>query len=157
LTGRSGGFRKEILGNQFKTSTQAAILDVKELVLVGASYIWCQHREFVKEETTTPLEHPFFHSSVDIKLIWVSSQCGSEVMWCKPHQNSYKLNIDALLFPNRSGVSGAIIRKGKGEAVAYSNRCMWRLVNRFIHQMCKVIRMYEPDILIMVKWHIIQI
>jgi hypothetical protein len=60
LTGRSGGFGKEILGNQFKTSTQAAILDVKELVLVGASYIWCQHREFVKEETTAPPEHPFF-------------------------------------------------------------------------------------------------
>ena len=122
LVDRSGSIvLEELLRNQQPNSTE--ITDLKELIVVGAWYIWWQRREYVKRESIAQPRQTAFAIQA-LKSNYCVAQAKTqpkEIIWSKPKLNSYKLNIDACFFPNGSGATGAIIRNDKGEAIAGSS------------------------------------
>jgi hypothetical protein len=93
---------EEILRDLIQVQNGIIKTDLKELILVGAWYIWWQRREFVKGESVSPPRQSAF-SIQALKSNYCAAERKSEpkeVNWCKPPMNSYKLNVDACFFTN---------------------------------------------------------
>lgn len=122
---------EEILRDQFQVSTNAALSDLKALILVGAWYIWWQRSELVKGEQLAPPGHTAF-SIQALTANYGGAQANAvpkEVWWCKPKPNTYKLNIDACFCRNRPGAAGAIVQNEKGQAISGSSCTLDNLID----------------------------
>jgi hypothetical protein len=117
---------EEILRDLIQVQNGIIKTDLKELILVGAWYIWWQRREFVKGESVSPPRQSAF-SIQALKSNYCAAERKSEpkeVNWCKPPMNSYKLNVDACFFPNGTGAVCTIIRDGHGPYHAILSDCI---------------------------------
>jgi hypothetical protein len=74
----------------------------------------------VKGESVAPVERSSF--SIQAFTVNYRSEARNKTpkyeSWCKPLLNKYKVNNDALYFPNRLGVIAAVLRNDRGKGIA---------------------------------------
>ena len=126
LVDRSGSVvLEELLRNHFNTPDHLAAVGLKEIIAVGAWYIWWQRREAVKGETVAPPSRTSFSiHALALNFQEADSRATTrEIKWSRPASGTYKLNVDGCFFSNGTGASGAVVRNSRGDTMA--GMCGW--------------------------------
>ena len=90
---------EEMLCNNIETLGDLKHVRIKELLAVGAWYIWWQRREAVKgEKVAPPARSSFAIQALTLNYKGAEKGVPHKIPWTRPRPRSYKLNVDAC-FP----------------------------------------------------------
>jgi hypothetical protein len=97
LVDRSGSVIIEEVLRNLKDHTTADIHDLKELILIGAWYIWWQRREFVKGQSVAPPRKTTF-SILALKSIFLAQKTELNQWRCSGvRQNLTRISLTLML------------------------------------------------------------